>query len=401
MRFAKRHPELQFVYKYCHNQLNNVLCTRKYGDVYMKKNTLALSVLVALCTFPSMANDKQIWLGGFAEYYYADKDKFQTLPKDRIDWGWGLELGERFNSSWGGRFEYAHINLEAYPGQTAIDGYRLGFDAMYFPFENDTYVFAGLKHESLDQGYNLGNLGLGKHWALTEKWKVITEVAAYHEFGESHKDFSGKLGLLYQFGTHTSPAKPAPAPVLDSDNDGVIDEKDRCPNTATGMAVDTNGCALPLDSDKDGVIDSQDKCPDTPQTDKTDADGCTLFNETQESITLAVHFENNSSKIRDSEIDDLRRFAEFMKKYPDVSAQIEGHSSAPGNADYNLSLSEARAKATKQMLIDKYGVDASRLTAVGYGETRLLNTANTQEAHQQNRRIEAKMMVTKRKKVTK
>lgn len=350
-----------------------------------------------------MSNDKQIWVGGFAEYYYADKDKFQALPKDRIDWGWGFELGKRFSPSWGGRLEYARIELEAYPGQTAIDGNRYGLDAMFFPFEDDTYVFAGLKHESLDKGYNLGNLGLGRHWTLNDKWKIITEVTAYHDFGESYKDFSGKFGLLYQFGTSSSPAKaaPTPAPVLDSDNDGVIDDNDNCPNTANGVKVDVNGCALPMDSDNDGILDSQDKCPNTPQSDKTDADGCSLFTDTQESITLAVQFDNNSSKVRNEEVDDLRRFADFMKKYPDVSAQIEGHSSAPGKASYNLTLSEARAKATKKVLVEKYGVEASRLTSIGFGETRLLNSDNTQEAHRQNRRIEAKLVITKREKVKK
>ena len=148
-------------------------------------------------------------------------------------------------------------------------------------------------------------------------------------------------------------------------------------------------------------MDSQDKCPNTPSSDKIDSVGCILFEEAQESITLSVKFDNNSSKVNNPENEDLRRLADFMKKYPDVSAQIEGHSSAPGNAKYNLTLSEARAKATKQVLVDKYGIDASRLTAIGYGESQLLDTANTQEAHSQNRRIEAKLVITKREKVTK
>jgi len=374
-----------------------------FKENQMQKKRFALSLIATLCAFSTMANDKQMWLGGFAEYYYADKDKFQPLPKDRIDWGWGLELGQRFSPSWGGRLEYARIELEAYPGQEAIDGSRYGADAMYFPFQDDTYVFAGLKFESLDQGYTLGNLGLGRHWALTEKWKLITELTAYHDFGESYKDFSGKFGLLYQFGSSTTATAlaPAPAPKLDSDNDGVLDDNDKCPNTVAGVKVDASGCAMPMDSDNDGVLDSQDKCPNTPSSDKTDSDGCTLFEEAQESITLSVKFDNNSSKVNNPENEDLRRFADFMEKYPDVSAQIEGHSSAPGNAKYNLTLSEARAKATKQVLVDKYGIDASRLTAIGYGESQLLNTANTQEAHSQNRRIEAKLVITKREKVTK
>jgi OOP family OmpA-OmpF porin len=60
----------------------------------MKKHTLALSIATALLSSASFAQEKDIWMGGFAEYYYADKDKFEFTPQDRIDWGWG-----RFNES--------------------------------------------------------------------------------------------------------------------------------------------------------------------------------------------------------------------------------------------------------------------------------------------------------------
>lgn len=374
----------------------------------MKKHTLALSIATALLSSASFAQEKDIWMGGFAEYYYADKDKFEFTPQDRIDWGWGLEIGERFNESWAGRFEYARIDLESYEGQESIDGYRFGFDAMYFPFQSNTYVFAGLKHQSLDKGYGLGNVGIGHHWSVSEKWKVITEVAAYHDFGQSHKDYSAKIGLAYQFGSSgTSSVKPVkamqPSEVVnaDSDNDGVVDNRDRCPNTATGIRVDANGCAMPVDSDRDGVVDNKDKCPNTPRTDKTDAQGCTLFKETQDSIALEINFAQNSSEVTDPNASDLRRFADFMKKYPDVTAMIEGHSSAPGEADYNQWLSEKRANAVVQVLINQYGVSSQRLSAVGYGESRLLDTADNEAAHRTNRRIEAKLVVNKREKVLK
>jgi OmpA-OmpF porin, OOP family len=66
---------------------------------------------------------------------------------------------------------------------------------------------------------------------------------------------------------------PVPAPV-DSDGDGVIDEKDKCPNTPAGRKVGADGCEL--DSDGDGVVDANDKCPNTPAGRKVNADGCEL-----------------------------------------------------------------------------------------------------------------------------
>jgi len=60
----------------------------------------------------------------------------------------------------------------------------------------------------------------------------------------------------------------------DSDEDGIVDSKDLCPNTPGGMKVDQFGC--PMDEDKDGVPDYLDKCPDTPEKVKVDKKGCPL-----------------------------------------------------------------------------------------------------------------------------
>ncbi len=62
--------------------------------------------------------------------------------------------------------------------------------------------------------------------------------------------------------------------VIDSDGDGVYDDKDKCPGTPKGVTVDAMGC--PLDSDGDGVADYKDKCPGTKAGAKVDADGCEI-----------------------------------------------------------------------------------------------------------------------------
>jgi OmpA-OmpF porin, OOP family len=61
---------------------------------------------------------------------------------------------------------------------------------------------------------------------------------------------------------------------MDDDHDGVTNDKDRCPDTPQGVAVDMNGCAL--DSDGDGIADYLDKCPGTPQGVAVDMNGCAL-----------------------------------------------------------------------------------------------------------------------------
>ncbi len=74
--------------------------------------------------------------------------------------------------------------------------------------------------------------------------------------------------------------------VADSDNDGVADTNDDCPDTPTGDMVDTNGCSITTvtDTDNDGVADTNDDCPNTPTGDTVDENGCTIFENTAPDI---------------------------------------------------------------------------------------------------------------------
>jgi len=71
-------------------------------------------------------------------------------------------------------------------------------------------------------------------------------------------------GLELTLGGHTG--------ITDTDNDGVADRKDKCPDTPSGARVDASGC--PIDSDNDGVADGIDQCPNTPTGARVDARGC-------------------------------------------------------------------------------------------------------------------------------
>ena len=106
-------------------------------------------------------------------------------------------------------------------------------------------------------------------------------------------------------------------------------------------------------------------------------------------ITMQGEFDVDKAEIRPEHYEDLARVAEFMKKYPDTTAVIEGHTDNVGDAQYNVGLSERRAQAAVDHLVSKYGVDRSRLSARGFGETRPIATNDTDEGKQQNRRMEA------------
>jgi opacity protein-like surface antigen len=81
-----------------------------------------------------------------------------------------------------------------------------------------------------------------------------------------------QAGLSFFFGG--GPAYEEPEPIGDSDGDGVLDDRDQCPNTPPGTRVDATGCPVPVDSDNDGVPDDRDQCPNTPAGTEVDSTGC-------------------------------------------------------------------------------------------------------------------------------
>ena len=141
--------------------------------------------------------------------------------------------------------------------------------------------------------------------------------------------------------------------------------------------------APPRDSDGDGVIDARDKCPDTPKGQMVDADGCPL------KLTLHINFDFDKADIKPEFESDLQRAADFIQKNQNVPyILIEGFTDSVGDDGYNQKLSERRAEAVKQYLVDKYGIDAKRLVARGGGETNPIADNGTEEGRAQNRRVE-------------
>lgn len=381
---------------------------------HFKMAALSLAVIASTNAFAqdSSAPAYQQWGAASGMFYNTDVSRPLSLTGDgTIDDGYGVtfEYGFRFTQSWAARVEFTTLELD-YSSDVDDSGEMVGVDAMYFLPEDAWYLFGGVKRQSVGISTTLGNIGIGKHWDLHENVKLVTEIAAYHDFGEDYNDYSVKVGLAIPFGERSSyspkdsdndgvmDAKdqcPMTAPgvrvdatgcAVDNDNDGVMNNVDKCPNTPAGAKVDAMGCAI-KDSDNDGVMDSKDMCPDTPAGVKVDAKGCTLFDTETVEITLRVLFDNDSAIVKMPKDPEISEFAAFMKEYPSTSAIIEGHTSAPGSASYNMDLSKRRAANFKDVMVDMYGIDASRLETVGYGESQLLDTANNAEAHRLNRRI--------------
>ncbi|HEY4543123.1 MAG TPA: OmpA family protein, partial [Tissierellaceae bacterium] len=105
-----------------------------------------------------------------------------------------------------------------------------------------------------------------------------------------------------------------------------------------------------------------------------------------------IHFDFDKSDIKSEAASELMKIVEVLKQYPTMKIQVRSHTDSRGNSNYNLKLSDRRANATVQWLIDQ-GIDSDRLSAKGYGDTQLVNKCRkgvfcSPEEHAQNRRSE-------------
>lgn len=211
--------------------------------------------------------------------------------------------------------------------------------------------------------------------------------------------------------------------IVDTDDDGVIDQLDKDPNTPAGVQVygngvpidsdadgvpdyldkcifvkglkENNGCPFINDIDKDGIADKDDKCPEVKGLEIYQ--GCPDSNSLRikELVTVIsysknIYFDSNSNSIKNgfyyTMLDDV---AGIMLKNKDVTFSVFGYTDNIGTEEYNLKLSERRANEARKYLIER-GVEPDRITAKGFGEVNPAYSNETTQGRQLNRRVEIK-----------
>ena len=188
---------------------------------------------------------------------------------------------------------------------------------------------------------------------------------------------------------------------LDSDGDGVYDGPDQCPGTVKGCIVNSNGC--PSDADQDGVCDGVDKCPDTQANVRVDVSGCPIQVSVRETELIEtgmirlqdINFDTGKATIKEDSYKILDDVGNILVKWPQLRIEIGGHTDARGSDAYNQKLSESRAKAVLDYLVQKFPeLIPNQFTTVGYGERQPISTNRTQLGMAKNRRVEFKVLNT-------
>jgi OOP family OmpA-OmpF porin len=106
-------------------------------------------------------------------------------------------------------------------------------------------------------------------------------------------------------------------------------------------------------------------------------------------VSLDIEFDINKADIRPQYHDEVAKVGDFMKKYPTTTAVIEGYADEVGSNDFNQQLSQRRAESVVKTLVDSFGIDPTRLSAKGFGESRPISSNASDAGRQKNRRIDA------------
>lgn len=291
--------------------------------------------------------------------------------------GFGYDLTDRISA------ELSTFDLDPQTtGSSDVDMDHYKVDLFYNLGSNSgkwvPFVVGGLGSNNLG-GENdpVWDIGGGIQYKLSDKWTWRTAIRRHFRTDQDFEDndLGIDMALVYRFGG--SPSRPAaaaaaPAPAAR-------------PTAAAAPAAPAPAAAP--DSDRDGVPDSRDNCPDTPRNYAVDADGCPIPVEEVARVELEVRFDFDRSEVKPEFFDEIQEVTDFMVQYPDVIIELEGHTDSRGTDQYNMGLSDRRAQAVRQVMIDRYNIQASRITATGYGESRPRATNDTDAGRAQNRRV--------------
>ncbi|MFV8820074.1 OmpA family protein [Haliea sp. E17] len=311
-----------------------------------------------------------------AGYGYWSFDNDRGLDDDGTPWA-GLEWA--FNDTLAVELmgTYGSFDIEDTNGEVDLGSYQLGL--MFYagsykggPNRVRPYLTFGMAQTDMDSDdsdayddtESAAYMGAGLRYMITPAFGARFDARAVHGLDDDDTDILVSAGLNYYFGDTSEDVMGA------------------------GAATTVDG-----DEDGDGVPDSRDKCPGTPAGTRVDADGCPLPVTRVASIKMMVNFAFDSDVVQEQYFNDISELAAFLKRFDQVDVDIEGHTDSTGPDNYNMTLSQRRANAVVDVLVNKYGIDRSRLEPKGYGETQPVADNGTKEGRAENRRVMATLEV--------
>lgn len=153
-----------------------------------------------------------------------------------------------------------------------------------------------------------------------------------------------------------------------------------------------------IDTDGDGVVDSKDRCPGTPPRVSVDKSGCpvteatAIFLDTGSITVNDITFDTKKATIKSGSHETLNEIGRTIEAWPKLRVEIAGHTDSRGSTESNQDLSERRAGSVKEYLARNFKIDSKQLVTVGYGESQPIASNDTDQGRAQNRRVEFKVL---------
>jgi outer membrane protein OmpA-like peptidoglycan-associated protein len=352
--------------------------------------------------------------GPYFSFFFNGKLEKRTISKDTIDFEdkllYNTETIEDIPVGDGpGKYRSLDLGVNALAG---IESGKVFLTANYSRgltdiFEPTDYVGSGYNHEVI--GITLG-IYLGKP-VQPEKKVADKDKDGIEDISDNCPDLPGPQltggcpdkdgdGIADkddscpdQPGSSANKGCPVPEVVEkpDTDKDGVTDTEDKCPTVAGQSRYE--GCPIP-DTDGDGINDEEDKCLTVKGT--VENSGCppqVIKEDIIEKVNIAarsIQFRYTQASLLPSSYPVLDEIVKILEQDPSLKLSIEGHTSSDGNPSANLKLSQERADNVKKYLETK-GIQSSRLSARGFGQTQPLNNGKTEAEKALNRRVELKL----------
>ena len=318
------------------------------------KSTLGLAIgsVLAVSSLSVFAQGQgAVEAEAFAKHYFTDS--VRDMENGNLFGGsvcYFLTDDVSLNLSYGEYHDMRSNDRQEPNGRKNIKGSLSSLDAVYHFGTPGVglrpYVSAGMGHQSISNlaprsgrdHTTFANIGAGAKYYFTENVFAKASVDGMHGFDNHQSEWMAGVGGGVNFGG--SP-KAAPAPYVE-----------------------------PVAAPVEPVVYEEVEAEPVR-------------------VELDVKFDFDKANVKQDSYSDIENLAEFMKQYPQTATTVEGHTDSTGNAAYNQKLSERRAGAVRDTLVNQFGVEASRINAVGYGKERPVADNATNEGRAINRRVEA------------
>ena len=331
----------------------------------LRKRTIVGGIIAAssISTVALAAPTEGFTISPSIGYYDFDSDR----DTDN-DAAYSLGLGYQFDNPWAVEFTYLNADSEKNGQDVGVDEYRLDGLYHFSEFSNTSitpYVAAGVGiadfSDASDSTNAFVNAGGGLKYAINDALSLRADFRLIKDVEDNHLDNLTSLGVTYTFGTsHQSSS---------SDDSDAYAQQEAEPAPA------------PVEAQPEPVAEPEPVVEPMPEPEPVVVP--------VHKVDLVVPFATNSADVQQKYYPEIKDLADYLEAMPSATVVIEGYTDDRGAASYNKALSERRAAAISDVLINTFNVSADRVSSVGYGEENPLMDNDTAANREANRRVVA------------